>query len=65
MFIKSDLSYKTRDDLGEFNDNVESLFVEIDKTCFNEDKNVVAGVVYRPHGNCKGFLNYMRMFIKR
>ena len=63
LFIKSDLSYKTRDDLGEFNDNVESLFVEIDKTRFNEDKNVVAGVVYRPHGNCKGFLDYMRKLL--
>ena len=31
-----------------FNDNIESIFVEIDKSDFSLDRNVVIGVLYRP-----------------
>ena len=31
-----------------FNDNIESIFVEVDKSDFSLDRNVVIGVLYRP-----------------
>ena len=41
---------KSRTDLSVFNDNIESVFIEIDKDDIHYDKPVIVGVVYRPPG---------------
>ena len=37
-----------RTHLSVFNDNIESLFIEIDKDVIHYDKPVIVGAVYRP-----------------
>ncbi len=48
LFIKNSLKIIPRDDLSFFNDNMESLFVEIDKDQLSVDRNLIIGVIYRP-----------------
>ena len=43
---------------------MEGIFIEIDKSYFSEDKNIIVGVVYRPHGNCTGFIEAMSDIIQ-
>ena len=38
----------TTSDLNVFNEYIESVFIEIDKSKSNVEKNVVIGVIYRP-----------------
>ena len=48
LHIHEHLAYIERPDLNVFNDNIESIFVEVDKSDFSLDRNVVIGVLYRP-----------------
>ena len=48
LFIKDDIEYVLREDLCQMNKNIESIFVEIDKSNSNKDKNTIIGVIYRP-----------------
>ena len=48
IFIQDNIEYFLRNDLSSQNDNIESLFIEINKDQLNKSKNVVVGVVYRP-----------------
>ena len=48
LLIKDGIPYSDRNDLSIFNNNIESLFIEIDKTVFQTNKNVVIGIIYRP-----------------
>ena len=49
MLVRDDTEYIRRNDLSEiFNDNIESLFIEIPSSQFAMDQNVLVGVVYRP-----------------
>ena len=50
IFIKDNLDYLLRDDLTDFNDHLESLFIELPKTYSSYDKNIVIGIIYRPPG---------------
>ena len=50
MLIRHTLNYLIRDDLTEFGEIMESLFIEISSTDISSDKNVIIGVVYRPPG---------------
>ena len=70
LFIKQDVNFTKRSDLNIFDpDMTESVFVEIDKTAFNLDKNVVVGVIYRmPDKDVNIFnerLNHLFDLIKR
>lgn len=48
LLIGNNFNYHTRDDLSEFNDTFESLFIEFNKSVFNSTKNIVVGIMYRP-----------------
>ena len=41
-------TYTERHDLNIVNEYIESVFVEIEKSELNLDKNVIIGVLYRP-----------------
>jgi hypothetical protein len=47
LFIKDSISYTVRSDLNVFNDDAETLFVEVGKCVFNSDKNIIVAVIYR------------------
>jgi hypothetical protein len=47
LFIKNSIHYLIRDDLNIFENTAETLFIEIDKSVFNTNKNIVIGVIYR------------------
>ena len=42
------LKYTRRYDLDVFNDHIESIYIEIEKSCINLEKNVIVGMIYRP-----------------
>ena len=50
LYLHESLQYKSRKDLiigGEIN----SVFVEVDKSSLNVDRNIIIGLVYRPPKN--------------
>ena len=48
IFLRDGILYKQSTDLSVFNDCCESSFIEIEKSVFGHEKNVVIGVFYRP-----------------
>ena len=56
LFIKDNIEYTIRSELSTFNDQLESVFIEINKDALTTDKNIVIGVIYRiPNRNLKDF----------
>ena len=62
IFIKDNLDYLFRDNLTDFNDYLESLFIELPKTYSSYDKNIVIGIIYRPP--CKDVNKFIELFDK-
>ena len=50
LFIHNDfnIEYKRRQDLEFFDNEMESIFIEVDKTCFSTKSNIIVGLIYRP-----------------
>ena len=48
VFVKTGVSFKYRDDLTIFGDHCESLFIEIDKSVFGSERDLLIAVIYRP-----------------
>ena len=49
LYIHESIDFKTRDDLSlMFNDVVESVFIEIEKSVFCTTNNIILGEIYRP-----------------
>ena len=48
LFIQKNFGYSVRHDIEIFDQECESLFIEIDKGQLNSDKTVIVGVIYRP-----------------
>ena len=66
IYIKPGISYKIRKDLIFLEDSIETIFVEIDSSCLNIEKNLVVGVVYRPPNTVTAdFLEKMSTILRR
>ena len=50
LLIKNGIFYRVRTDFCVMSEELELLFIEIDKTVFHIDKCILIGVVYRPPG---------------
>ena len=48
IFIRNGLDYKRRGDLEVFTEDIESIFVEINKKCFISSEDIIVGCIYRP-----------------
>jgi len=48
LLIRNGIMFKERNDLNTIMDHAEIVFVEIDKSVFSTDKNILIGVTYRP-----------------
>ena len=48
LFVRDNISFLKRSDLEIFNEYNESIFIEIEKTVFGMEKNVIIVVIYRP-----------------
>jgi len=48
IFIRDQLSYKVRSDLSHMDDEIESIFIEIERSVVGAGQNVIIGCVYRP-----------------
>ena len=48
IFVQDSIDYFQRPDLCYQNKYIESIFIEIDKDQVGKDRNVIAGVIYRP-----------------
>ena len=60
LYVAESLRYSSRNDLNCQTDTLEGIFVELDKTCTNSDKNIVVGCIYRPPGtDLKLFIDQM------
>ena len=60
LLVKNGIEFEGRSDLNTFNDDIESVFIEVDKNVVHSDKNIVVGVIYRPpNTNLDNFLLYM------
>ena len=60
LFVKDNFTIKERRDLEINNDDIESQILEIEKSDLAQGKNIVIGVIYRPHGNCNEFVFYFK-----
>ena len=48
IYIQNHLSFSVRPDIGWFDQDLETLFVEMDGSQVDCKKNVILGVIYRP-----------------
>ena len=48
LYINEKIPFIERHDLNVFNEYIESVFIEIDKSKLNPEKNVIIGVIYWP-----------------
>ena len=51
LCIMKHLNYLERHDLAIYDNDIESVFIEINKDNFHSRKNIIVGVLYRPPGN--------------
>ena len=47
LYIRDEISFATRNDLGFFDSEMESILIEIDKDMFTTNCNIVIGLIYR------------------
>ena len=60
LYLRNFINYIKRDDITQINDNFECLFVEIDKSIFKTEANIVVGSVYRvPNTDQNKFTEYI------
>ena len=61
IHIKTSINYKPRTDLDIFNDDIESVFIEIEGKSINSCKNHIIGVIYRPpNRDVNIFISYLK-----
>ena len=66
LFIQKSLSYRMRDYLNVLNDNIEAIFVEIEKGEWNLSKNIVVGVLYKPpNTDLEMFVEYLSLILDK
>ena len=65
LLIANHLNYAVRDDLSMFNDHIESLFIETDKSVLGTGKNVIVGVIYRTHTDPKIFNEHFETILHK
>ena len=46
LYVHNDISYSNRTDLNTMSDFAEAVFIEVDKSIFNTNKNVIMKVNY-------------------
>ena len=60
LYMRQTLEHISRDDLSFMNNNIESIFIELDKNQFKKKRNIVVGVICRPpNTNITEFNNYV------
>ena len=59
VLVRKTLNFTHRNDISIFNSDIESVFIEIEKSLIGESKNVVIGSIYRPHSDCESFIKSM------
>jgi len=65
LFIKDNLEFTVRNDLGFNNACMESLFIEINKDIVGKNRNIIVGVIYRPPDtNVKDFNEYLEQLLE-
>ena len=65
LFIKDNLEFTVRTDLGINNACMESLFIEINKDIVGKNRNIIVGVIYRPPDtNVKDFNEYLEPLLE-
>ena len=47
LYIRDEISFATRNDIGYFDSEMESIFIEINKDVFRTNSNIVIGLIYR------------------
>ena len=57
IYLKDDLEFKIRNDLVQFDDSFESVFIEVANDVFKMGKNIIIGVIYRPPGTDLSLFN--------
>ena len=48
LYIHNSIQYRRRDDLALPKKLYESVFIEVDKTIFNLNRNIIIGEIYHP-----------------
>ena len=66
LLINDCLDYSRRKDLDVVTDDVESIFIEIEKKEVSSDKHLIIGVIYRPpNTNLDNFLGYLEPLLEK
>ena len=48
LFIRDNLTFSKRNDLAHFDEDIESVYIEIGKDQLHSNRDIVIGVIYRP-----------------
>ena len=64
--ISDDVNFMERQDLELFDENMESVFVEINKSQVQSFKDIIVGVIYRPpNKDIDNFNNHMQLLLDK
>ena len=64
--LKTGVEYAVRNDLGVFNDFLESVFIEIDKSQFGTSRDLVIGTLYRtPDSDIRPFIDSITLILDK
>ena len=64
LFVKNIIDYKLRSDINILNDNLEAVFIEINKTQFATPNNIIIGTVYRPpNTDIQLFMHHLKLIL--
>ena len=65
IFLKNCIKFVRRNDIEIFNEYCEFIFVEIEKSVFGTEKNILIGVIYRPpHSDLVTFTDIMKNIVE-
>ena len=67
FYIQEDIEFTVRDDLGEFDEELEMVFIEIDKSQIGTDRNAILGLsVYRiPGTSVANFNDKLNIYLQK
>ena len=58
LFIRDDLNFSKRNDLAQFDEDIESVYIEIGKDQLHTSRDIIIGVIYWPPNRDIAAFNY-------
>ena len=66
LYVMNGIEYFVRNDMSIIDEHLESLFIEVDKSCLSNENNSLIGVIYRPpNTDIDIFINHLMTILDK